>query len=163
MSLVASEIVVMVITASGAAINDKVYFSAFYTSLVFMVRILFRNYSVCGLSQWKTTLQCNVVTFWLSQWPDWSLPIVHVAYVHCVVIKRNRNLPQMNICQEIYSYKLPAYTIIKRCLLPSEPIMPYCLVITGISWVNTGPHWGLDKMVDFADDILHFRIRIFCV
>ena len=37
MSLVASEIVVMVITASGAAINDKVYFSAFYTSLVYII------------------------------------------------------------------------------------------------------------------------------
>ena len=28
-------------------------------------------------NQWETTLQCNVVTHWLSQYPEWSLHIFH--------------------------------------------------------------------------------------
>ena len=27
----------------------------------------------CGLSQWKTTLHCNVLSHWLKPYPEWSL------------------------------------------------------------------------------------------
>ena len=33
----------------------------------------YRYHSGYGLSQWETTLQCNVVSHWLSQYPEWSL------------------------------------------------------------------------------------------
>ena len=32
--------------------------------------------SLCGLSQWETTLQCNVVSHWLSPYPEWTLDII---------------------------------------------------------------------------------------
>ena len=32
-----------------------------------------------GLSQWETTLQCNVVSHWLSPCPEWSLHIITPA------------------------------------------------------------------------------------
>ena len=32
-----------------------------------------RGHSGYGLSQWETTLHCNVVSHWLSQYPEWSL------------------------------------------------------------------------------------------
>ena len=32
-----------------------------------------RDHSGYGLSQWETTLQCNVVYHWLSPCPEWSL------------------------------------------------------------------------------------------
>ena len=32
-----------------------------------------RNDSVCGLSQWETTLHYNVVSYWLSPYTDWFL------------------------------------------------------------------------------------------
>ena len=31
-----------------------------------------RDHSGYGHSQWKTTLQCNVVSHWLSPYPEWS-------------------------------------------------------------------------------------------
>ena len=31
-----------------------------------------RDYSGCGLSQWETTLQCNIVSHWLRPYPEWS-------------------------------------------------------------------------------------------
>ena len=32
-----------------------------------------RGYSGYGLSQWEMTLQCNVISHWLSPCPEWSL------------------------------------------------------------------------------------------
>ena len=32
---------------------------------------IFRGHS--GLSQWETTLQCNVVSHWLSPYPEWAI------------------------------------------------------------------------------------------
>ena len=32
-----------------------------------------RDHSGYGLSQWETTLYCNVVSHWLSPYPEWSL------------------------------------------------------------------------------------------
>ena len=34
--------------------------------------ILPRDHSRYGLSQWETTLHCNVVSHWLSPYPEWS-------------------------------------------------------------------------------------------
>ena len=33
-----------------------------------------RDHSGHGLSQWETTLHCNVVSLWLSPYPEWSVP-----------------------------------------------------------------------------------------
>ena len=35
----------------------------------------FRYHSRYGLSQWGTTLKCNVVSYWLSPYQEWSLYI----------------------------------------------------------------------------------------
>ena len=31
-----------------------------------------KGHSGCGLSQWETTLHCNVISHWLSPYPEWS-------------------------------------------------------------------------------------------
>ena len=36
---------------------------------------------VYGLSQWETTLHCNVVSHWMSSYPEWSLWIM--IYISC--------------------------------------------------------------------------------
>ena len=35
-----------------------------------------RDHSVCGSSQWVTTLQCNVVSHWLSPYTEWYLKFI---------------------------------------------------------------------------------------
>ena len=37
-----------------------------------------RGHSVYGFSQWEMTLQCNIVSYWLSPYTEWSLP--HILY-----------------------------------------------------------------------------------
>ena len=38
-----------------------------------------RNNSVSGLSQLETTLQWNVISHWLSPYPEWSQNIMHIS------------------------------------------------------------------------------------
>ena len=42
---------------------------------------MYRDPSRCGLSQWKTTLYCNVVSHWLSPNPSWSLQVITKYYL----------------------------------------------------------------------------------
>ena len=58
-----------------------------WTSYVPTVYSFYRCYSSFssyrsgyGLSQWETTLQCNVVSYCLSPWPEW--PLFSTAYLH---------------------------------------------------------------------------------
>ena len=39
----------------------------------------FRDHCGYGLSQWETMLLCNIVTHWLSPYPEWTLWIVNVC------------------------------------------------------------------------------------
>ena len=42
-----------------------------------------RDHSGYGLSQWETTLHCNIVSHWLSPYPEWSLALeVHLVNVN---------------------------------------------------------------------------------
>ena len=40
------------------------------------------NHSGCGLRQWETTLLCNVVSHWLSPYPEWNLIRNHSVCGH---------------------------------------------------------------------------------
>ena len=50
-------------------------------SITAVSRNLIRDHSGYGLSQWETMLQCNIVSHWLSPYPEWSLLITVNAYV----------------------------------------------------------------------------------
>ena len=41
----------------------------------FCTRLFIMDHSECGISQWETTLQRNVVSHWLSPYPERSLVI----------------------------------------------------------------------------------------
>ena len=43
------------------------------SSILILVSVLHRDHSEYGLSQWETTLHCNVVFHWLHPYPEWSL------------------------------------------------------------------------------------------
>ena len=45
----------------------------------------FRDHSEYELSQWETTLHCNVVSHWLSPFPEWSLGLLFVVLLLCFV------------------------------------------------------------------------------
>ena len=45
----------------------------------------YRNHSGYGLSQWETTLHCNVISHWLSSYPQWSLHWVCAKGMCCVL------------------------------------------------------------------------------
>ena len=52
-----------------------------------------RDLTGYGLNQWKTALQCNVVSHWLSPYPEWSHwpqpksnTVYFIEYVDCVVV-----------------------------------------------------------------------------
>ena len=41
-----------------------------------------RDHFVYAANQWDTTLQCNVVTYWLGAYTKWSLQAeIHIHYV----------------------------------------------------------------------------------
>ena len=47
------------------------------------IPLLFRGYCGYGLSQWETTLHCNVVSHWLSPNPEWFLLFVGLT---CAIV-----------------------------------------------------------------------------
>ena len=48
---------------------------------VIMYVTCYWDHSGYGLSQWETTLQCNVVSHWLSPYPEWSL-LLYCLWCH---------------------------------------------------------------------------------
>ena len=51
------------------------------------MRRLCMDHSGYGLSQWETTLHCNVVSLWLSPYPEWTPAVYYQPfYFPCVGI-----------------------------------------------------------------------------
>ena len=50
---------------------------------VIAFNICYRDHFVCALSQWETTLHCNVVSHWLGAYTKWSLILYHVITYLC--------------------------------------------------------------------------------
>ena len=46
-------------------------------------KVLIKAVSGYGLSQWETTLHCNVVSHWQSPFPDWCLGTLSVVVMQC--------------------------------------------------------------------------------
>ena len=49
------------------------------------------DHSGWGISQWETTLHRNVVSHWLSPYPEWSLYIyiyIYITWIHNELLKR---------------------------------------------------------------------------
>ena len=60
--------------------SSTIYYNAVFWSLFtylfwisYSVCSTLRYHSVYGLSQWETTLHCNVVSHWLSPYKEWTL------------------------------------------------------------------------------------------
>ena len=55
--------------------KSKLFTHIFYDKTPFITVIVLssRDQYTYGISQWETTLQCNVVSHWLSPYPNWSL------------------------------------------------------------------------------------------
>ena len=52
-----------------------------------------RHLSLYGLSQWKTMLQCNVVSHWLSLYTEWYLH----SYIHGIPVARSIDYQRKNL------------------------------------------------------------------
>ena len=72
------------------------------------------DHSVYGLSQWKTTLQCNIVCHWLNPYKEWSLWIVkkrlvsisiQALYVFCFWIMKY-------VCRFVPHYHLNGWFVV---------------------------------------------------
>ena len=50
--------------------------------LALMYCIQLWDHSWHGLSQWETTLRCNVLSHWLSPYPEWSLILYNQCLPH---------------------------------------------------------------------------------
>ena len=55
-----------------------------------------RDSSGYGLSQWETMLHCNIVSHWLSSYPEWSLQYWTKSLKTAQV--QFQNCPQLKLC-----------------------------------------------------------------
>ena len=75
--------------------------------------VLFRNHSGYGLSQWEKPLQCNIVSRWLSPYPEWSVAFDIVPWSRhamemlsalLVLCEKNPPGPRLNIKTVLSTY-----------------------------------------------------------
>ena len=81
---------------------------------------MFQYYSGYRLSQWETTLQCNVVSQWLSPYPEWSPVFIRRWF-------RNWKISYTSFCRLMSRYlQGPGYT---RWPTQDLPIWIFCLIL----------------------------------
>ena len=68
-------------------ISKLLVFNSYTSTFVQIVR----EHPGYGLSQWETTLQCNVVSHWLSSYPEWSLGQLCSWIAHCIISANIKN------------------------------------------------------------------------
>ena len=103
-----------------------VRYQSFSISLVSVLRGVFQGFSGYGLSQWETTLHCNVISHWLSPYTDWSL--VFGLNMVCSYFGQ-----KVDAC--IYSVTHSGYG------LSQWEMMLHCNIVS--HWLSTYPEWSL--------------------
>ena len=102
-----------------------------HIGLLYAVMCFIRNHSGYGLSQWERTLQCNVVSHWMSPYTEWHLSIRPCYYE--IIMRWHWNALPVNV--HCFRRNTGQRWILSTKCQQSEALM-FCLLL---AWLN---HWG---------------------
>ena len=109
---------------------------------------LFKDHSRYGLSQRKTILRCNILSHWLSSYPEWSLLFLHYVefghwsvFSHPAVLVLAYNCPMqchwinleawVNVSHELLTLKVWGRSYLSLSRSVSWLLMPWLLASLG--------------------------------
>ena len=122
---------------------------------------VFHN-GVSGISQWETTLQCNVVSHWLSPYAEWSLCFKRIS-----VLFTDKRLSYPILCMVSNWWSPDKSEIIRVCLGPisiSEKMF-HCKIFGSLEaarfvFIIVWSLWNLTSAVVLPMCLSNFRVML---